>query len=200
MPSLEAVCGRLFGHPGWVQKVLWGGALSFIPLLNLFALGYLLEYTIRLKQSKEWNLPEWREMEPAALFLGGLQVFLLILGYAGGPILLGWLASLLVNALSFGMLGIVSFAPLAFGAFAAPFLFLSSIHVFVRDGLFSDAWKVSIILKIAQAMAPKLILPIIAFWGILLLALPLYGFSFFIGTWVLLAYSSALSFSMMSQD
>jgi hypothetical protein len=49
-------------------------------------------------------------------------------------------------------------------------------------------------------MAPKLILPIIAFWGILLLALPLYGFSFFIGTWVLLAYSSALSFSMMSQD
>ena len=38
MPSLEAVCGRLFGNPGWIPKALWGGALCFIPILNLFSL------------------------------------------------------------------------------------------------------------------------------------------------------------------
>ena len=72
MPSLEAVCGRLFGHPGWVSKALWGGALCFIPVLNLFSLGYLLEYTVRLRQNKEWHLPDWKEMEPVSLFTGGL--------------------------------------------------------------------------------------------------------------------------------
>ena len=44
MPSLEAVCTRLFGRPGWIPKVLLGGGLSFIPGLNLFALGYLFIY------------------------------------------------------------------------------------------------------------------------------------------------------------
>jgi len=200
MPSLEAVCGKLFGHPGWVSKVIWGGALSFIPILNLFSLGYLLKYTIQLRQNKDWDLPEWNEMEPIPLLSGGLQVFLLLLVYSGCPILIGWLVSILLDLLTFGFLGIVSFFPLAAGAFIAPFLFLSSMHVFVRDGLYSDAWKVKFVIEVARAMSPQLILPVIAFWGILLLALPLYGFSFFIGTWVLLAYSSALSFSMMSQD
>jgi hypothetical protein len=36
---------------------------------------------------------------------------------------------------------------------------------------------------------------VIAFWGIFLLALPLYGLSFFLGVWVLLAYSTALQFA-----
>ena len=200
MPSLEAVCERLFGHPAWVSKVLWGGAMCFIPVLNLFSLGYLLEYTIRLRQDKEWHLPEWKEMEPIPLFTSGLQVFFLILAYAGCPILVGWLASLLLDFLTFGFLGIVCHFPLAAGAFVAPFLVLASIHAFVRDGLYSDAWRVRLVVQVAKVMAPSLILPIIAFWGVFLLALPLYGFSFFLGTWVLLAYSSALSFSKMNQN
>jgi hypothetical protein len=48
-------------------------------------------------------------------------------------------------------------------------------------------------------MGYKLVLPVITFWGILLLALPLYGFSFFLGTWILIAYSSALNLSIMNQ-
>jgi hypothetical protein len=199
MPSLEAVCGKLFGHPGWVSKVIWGGALSFIPILNLFSLGYLLKYTIQLRQNKDWDLPEWNEMEPIPLLSGGLQVFLLLLVYSGCPILIGWLVSILLDLLTFGFLGIVSFFPLAAGAFIAPFLFLSSIHVFVRDGLYSDAWKVKFVIEVARGMSPQLILPVIAFWGIILLALPLYGFSFFLGTWILLAYSSAFNFSKLNQ-
>jgi len=37
-----------------------------------------------------------------------------------------------------------------------------------------------------------LALPIVAFWGIFLLALPIYGLSFFIGAWILIAYASVL--------
>ena len=42
--KFEAVCAKLFGRPGWIPKVLRGGALSFVPGINIFALGYLLTY------------------------------------------------------------------------------------------------------------------------------------------------------------
>jgi hypothetical protein len=195
MPSLEAVCGRLFGHSGWMPKVLWGGLLSFIPFLNLFSLGYLLEYTIRLRQSRQWELPEWRDMEIPSLLSNGVRMLLIILAYGGIPIIVGWLARQLVDFLSLGLLGIVSYFPLALSGFLSPFLVLASIHAYLQDGLFSDCWDIRGVLISARATWPDLIIPVIAFWGIILLALPLYGLAFFIGSWVLLAYSSALEFA-----
>ena len=195
MPSLEALCRRLFGHSGWMPKVLWGGLLSFIPFLNLFSLGYLLEYAIRLRQSRQWELPEWRDMEIPSLLSNGVRMLLIFLAFGGIPILVGWMASQLVDFLSFGLLGIVSYFPLALSAFFCPFLVLASIHAYLRDGLFSDCWDVRAILLSARATWSNLIIPVIAFWGIILLALPLYGLAFFVGTWVLLAYSSALLFA-----
>ncbi len=195
MPSLEAVCEKLFGNPGWVSKVALGGVLSFFPILNIFSLGYLLEYTIRLRRNKEWNLPDWKEYNLSSLFSHGIQALLILLSFAGLPILLGWLLSLLLKTITFGLIGVLCYLPLSLAAFIAPFLSLAAIQAFVNDGLFSDAWRIGIILRIAKILAPKLILPVIAFWGILILALPLYGVSFFLGSWILLAYSSAINFS-----
>ena len=169
--------------------------MSFIPFLNLFSLGYLLEYAIRLRQSRQWELPEWRDMEIPSLLSNGVRMLLIFLAYGGIPILVGWMASQLVDFLSFGLLGIVSYFPLALSAFFCPFLVLASIHAYLRDGLFSDCWDVRAILLSARATWSNLIIPVIAFWGIILLALPLYGLAFFVGTWVLLAYSSALLFA-----
>jgi len=195
MPSLEAVCGRLFGHSGWMPKVLWGGILSFIPFLNLFSLGYLLEYGLRLRQSRQWELPEWREMEIRSLLSNGVRMLLIILAYAGIPLLAGWMISRLVAFLSFDLLGIVSYFPLALAGFACPFLVLSSIHAYLQDGLFSDSWDVRNVFITAWSNWTKLVIPVLSFWGIILLALPLFGLSFFIGSWVLIAYSTALRFS-----
>ena len=194
MPSLEAVCGRLFGHSGWIPKVLWGGALSFIPIINIFSLGYLLEYTIRLRQSRQWELPEWTDMEIPTLFSNGARMLVLMLAYGGIPLLAGWLASELVGFLSFGVLGVVSYFPLVLTAFLCPFLILSSINNYLQSSLFSDCWDLRRIFASARSMWPDFILPVIAFWGIVLLGLPLYGLSFFVGAWVLLAYSSAMYF------
>ena len=199
MPSLEEVCIKLLGRPGWAPKVLVGGALSFIPLLNLIPLGYLLEYTIRLKNKGSWDLPDWKFVAPLILFKSGFRFLVLLLTYTGCPILIGCLVSILLDGLTFGILGIISYFPVAVGAFIGPFLFLAAIHAYLTDGLLSDAFKINLILDIVKNMGLRLILPVIAFWGIILLALPLYGFSFFIGTWILLAYSSALHFSITNK-
>ena len=195
MPSLEAVCGRLFGRPAWIPKALWGGLLSFVPILALLALGYLLEYAQRLRRLGEWELPEWRDQNFPNLLAEGVRAFIILLGYVGVPLLAGWLLSKIVDLLTFGLLGIVSHFPLALAGFAAPFLFLSAIHAYLNDGIFADAWQFRPVFKQAQKFWPRLAIPVIAFWGIFLLAIPLYGLSFFLGVWVLLAYSTALQFS-----
>lgn len=199
MPSLEALCGRLFSQSGWMPKVLWGGFLSFIPFLNLFSLGYLLEYAIRLRQSRQWELPDWRELEIYSLLSNGLRMLLIILAYGCIPAIVGWLASELLDFLSFGLLGIVSYVPLALSGFICPFLVIASIHAYLKDGLFSDSWDIRAVLISARTTCFSLIIPVISFWGIIFLALPLYGFAFFIGAWVLLSYSIALRFAK-SQD
>ena len=196
MPSLEAVCGKLFGSSGWMPKVLLGGLLSFIPVLNLFALGYLLEYTRRLRRFNQWELPDWNKMELPILLISGIRMLLLFLTWVGLPLLVGWILSILLQTLSFGLLGIVSYFPLAVTGFAGPFLLLSSIHAYLRDGLFSDSWQIRRVVREAFDTWPKLYLPILAFWGIFLLALPLYGLSLFMGLWVLLAYSTILQLSL----
>ena len=192
MPSLEAVCTRLFGRPGWIPKVLLGGGLSFIPGLNLFSLGYLFIYGRRLRRSQQIDLPEWSEMNWPELFVCGLRLFGLLVVYVGVPMIIGWITSLILYFLTFGLLGVVAYLPLAIAGFFSPMLFLSSFLAYLKHEEFRDAFKFrSIAQSVVYGWKP-LALPVVAFWGIFLLALPLYGLSFFVGAWILIAYSCAL--------
>ena len=192
MPSLEAVCTRLFGRPGWIQKVLLGGGLSFIPGLNLFALGYLFIYGRQLRRSGRVDLPEWSEMNWPELFVCGLRLFGLLILYIGLPMLVGWIVSILLYFLTFGLLGVVAYFPLAICGFFSPMFFLSAFMAYLKHEEFRDAFQIRILLQEVLSGWKPLALPVVAFWGIFLLAIPLYGLSFFVGAWILIAYSSAL--------
>ena len=192
MPSLEAVCTRLFGRPGWIPKVLLGGGLSFIPGLNLFALGYLFIYGRQLRRSGRVDLPEWSEMNWPELFVCGLRLFSLLILFIGLPMLVGWIVSLLLYFLTFGLLGVVAYFPLAICGFFSPMFFLSAFMAYLKHEEFRDAFQIRILLQEVLSGWKPLALPVVAFWGIFLLAIPLYGLSFFIGAWLLIAYSSAL--------
>ena len=188
MPSLEAVCIRLFGRPGWIPKVLLGGGLSFVPGLNLFALGYLMVYGRRLRRSQQLDLPEWSEMDWPRLFIDGLRMFTLLFCFIGFPLLVGWVVSLLLFFITFGILGVVAYFPIALCGFLAPVLFLCSFGAYLRDENFRDAFQLRFIIEEALRSWKVLALPVVCFWGIFLLALPLYGLSFFVGSWVLIAF------------
>ena len=192
MPSLEAVCTRLLGRPGWIPKVLLGGGLSFIPGLNLFALGYLFIYGRQLRRSGRVDLPEWSEMNWPELFVCGLRLFGLLILYIGLPMLIGWIVSLLLYFLTFGLLGVVAYFPLAICGFFSPMFFLSAFMAYLKHEEFRDAFQIRLLLQEVLSGWKPLALPVVAFWGIFLLAIPMYGLSFFIGAWVLIAYSSAL--------
>ena len=145
MPSLEAVCTRLFGRPGWIPKVLLGGGLSFIPGLNLFALGYLFIYGRQLRRSGRVDLPEWSEMNWPELFVCGLRLFGLLILYIGLPMLVGWIVSLLLYFLTFGLLGVVAYFPLAICGFFSPMFFLSAFMAYLKHEEFRDAFQIRIL-------------------------------------------------------
>ena len=187
-----SVCARLLSRPGWIPKVLLGGGLSFIPGLNIFALGYLLIYGRRLRRTQSLDLPEWSEMNWPELFLGGLRIFALLVLFVGAPLILGWILSLVLYFLTFGLLGVVAYLPLAITGFFAPMFFLSSFMAYLKNEEFQDALQFRRITQQVIHGWKPLALPIVAFWGIFLLALPIYGLSFFIGAWILIAYAGVL--------
>ena len=192
MPSLEAVCIRLLGRPGWIPKVLLGGVLSFIPGLNLFALGYLFIYARCLRRSQTLDLPEWSEMSWPELFICGLRLFGLLVVYIGIPMIIGWLSSLLLYFLTFGLLGVVAYLPLAIVGFFCPIAFLCAFMNYLHHEDFQDAFQFRLVLNQVIRGWKPFALPVVAFWGIFLLALPIYGLSFFTGAWILIAYTCAL--------
>jgi len=196
MPSFDAVVRRLFSQPGWTSKALLGGALCFVPVVNFLSFGYLLEYAFRVKGTRNLDLPEWNELGWGDLFFRGLQFAAVFALTFLLPLLVGWLLSSLLDLLTMGILGYIAYAPLGIMAFVAPPLFLASLHLYVRDGLFSDVWNLSELFRLMAAAAKPLLIPTLAFWGLMTLGLALYGFAFFLGSWVLIAYSTALFVSM----
>ena len=172
--------------------MLWGGALTFIPVVNFLPLGYIMEYTLRLSRTGDGELPDLKDFSLLELFSSGCKLALLLLGYLILPVFLGWGVSEFLDVLTFGFLGVAAYLPVGVGAFAGMFLFLSGVRSYARDGLYADAWRIKEVATLAGSAYRALIFPILAFWGLCLLAFPLYGFAFFIGVLSLLAYSSAL--------
>lgn len=166
--------------------------MTFVPVVNLLPLGYLMEYTLRLSRTGDGELPGWQDFSLLELFASGCKLALLLLGYLILPAFLGWGVSEFLDLLTFGFLGVAAYLPVGIGAFAGMFFFLSGVRSYARDGLYADAWRIREVATLAGSAYRALIFPILAFWGLCLLAFPLYGFAFFIGALSLLAYSIAL--------
>jgi len=76
----------------WLKKVVMGGLLSFIPIVNLVVSGYVLR-RFRMAAMGEPNLPEWKEW--GELFVGGLKLLVVTFVYLFVPILLIMLSAIL---------------------------------------------------------------------------------------------------------
>ena len=67
----------IFDDESWITKILIGGILGIIPIVNFAVLGYVVETIRNVAQGVEKPLPEWSEF--GAKFVKGLVV--LIIGF-----------------------------------------------------------------------------------------------------------------------
>jgi len=69
----------MFEDESWIMKIVIGGILLFIPIINFMALGYVLEALKRTADGMDIPLPEWDDF--GGKFIKGLMAFLIALVY-----------------------------------------------------------------------------------------------------------------------
>ncbi|MGB3905709.1 MAG: DUF4013 domain-containing protein [Anaerolineae bacterium] len=69
----------VFEDEGWIMKIVIGGILMFIPIINFIILGYQLEVLKRVADGMDIPLPEWDDF--GGKFTKGLMAFLIALVY-----------------------------------------------------------------------------------------------------------------------
>ena len=79
----------MFDDENWIKKILIGGVVAIIPIVNFAALGYLIQVIRNVRDGQPLPLPEWDQF--GKYFMDGLWIFLIILVYMIPIILLACL-------------------------------------------------------------------------------------------------------------
>jgi len=184
-PIFEEVFIRLIKLPGFWVKLLIGGLLSFVPIVNIFAFGYLYRMSRAVRKSGQPALPAWQDW--SELFMDGLRFAVVWLAYWLLPILLAALISWLMTLVYLGALSNIFFFTVVL---LSSILFSSALYRYHMRKDFKDLLDVALILRMTWMELPRLIVPAFVFLGILVLLLPFYGFAIFGGFLLLITYTS----------
>jgi len=184
-PIFEEVFSRMLGQSGFWVKVLVGGLLSFVPVVNFFAFGYLLRFSKELRRSGRLALADWDDW--GGLFADGLRFALAWLLYWLFPVLL---ASALAAVIAAVGLGAVSWLLFSLVFLAAPILFGAALYRYNRRSDLQDLLDVVLILRMSYGAFPRLVVPALVFAGICAVAAPFYGFAAFFGFLLVIAQTT----------
>lgn len=189
MASLETICTQIFAEAGAWRKVLIGGLLCLSIIGLPWAFGYIWRYLIQIRQSGDFTLPAWDDF--LKLCIPGL--------FALGVFLLWFVLPLLIMLLFEAILGSI-FAPLGFLAMTLAGavlwmvcgLYVSALLVFQRDPGWAALVEVDAIWPPFANNWYQLLVPGLAFLGLMALFLPILPFAFFGGILPLIGYISQL--------
>ena len=185
MPIFEEVFNRLIRLPEFRVKFLIGGLLSFVPIVNIFAFGYLYRLSRAVRKSGQPALPAWNNW--SGLFLDGLRFTVVWLVFWLLPILL---ASLIAWLMPFIYLGALTSIFFLTSVLLSTVLFSSALYRYNMRRNFKDLLDLLLILRMTGMEMPRLILPGFVFLGFLVLLQPFYGFAIFGGFLLLITYTS----------
>lgn len=188
MTSLRSVIEKVFENTNNLVKLLVGGLLSFVPIVNFFAFGYLYRLGRETAQTGSVSLPVWDDW--GRLFLDGLKFLAVFLIYGVIPLLIGLVLSLLLDLMTGHILGCIPYFPLTFTFLLAPFSFASALYT-LNKGIPLERIHEDFRAQWARVKSnwQRLVVPVLALLGLHLVGLSLYGFSFFIAFSVFIPYS-----------
>jgi hypothetical protein len=77
----------MFEDESWIKKILIGGIVSLVPIVNFAALGYVVEVIRNVRDGRPTPLPEWDDF--GQYFMNGLWLAIIGLVYSIPFLLLG---------------------------------------------------------------------------------------------------------------
>jgi hypothetical protein len=182
MGTFERVCELIFHDSRWRSKFLVGGMLSFVPFLNIFAMGYLYRVNRNMWATHKVSLPEWVDWK--GLFVDGLRA-LFVMGIVMLPFLVvgGGMSVVLANGFHFIFLDLFSntlaLFPFVVALFISiPIAFFALVH-FQRTERWETLLDLSLYREFFFLSMRELLIPTIALNGLLIWGFPIWGFSIF---------------------
>ncbi|MEN8662478.1 MAG: DUF4013 domain-containing protein [Lentimonas sp.] len=183
-PIFEEVFMHLIRQPGFGLKLLIGGLLSFVPIMNIFAFGYLYRLALHIRNTGEITLPEWNDWR--ALFLDGLRFAVVWLSYWFLPVVIIYMLSRALDPVG---LGAISHLVLSITFLIASILFCSALYRLQMRSDFKDLLDIQLIARMVHMEFQRFVIPALVFLGISALSYHLYGFTLFFGFLVLITYT-----------
>lgn len=171
------------------QTLLIGGLLSFIPVLNFFALGYVYQMARQVRERDDWTLLSWREWD--RLFIDGFRFFILAIALLILPLLVAVLLSTLVVKV-FGPVGIVAYVWVSIVMVLSCLWLAVVLYRFQKHEDWSAMRPRRSDLVAIRFLLWEALLPVLAVTGWAFLASPLYGFGEFLGALLLFPYLQRL--------
>ncbi len=174
-----------------MPKVLVGCLLTFLPLVNIFSLGYLYRYYGRARRLGEWRLPPWDDWE--RLLINGVYFLAVWACYGLLPLIAAGVLSSLLDWVTLGWLTplwwtlmVVVFA----GTLAST---AAALWRFQENGRrWSTLLQVEAVLRLMLREWKLMIWPTAAYALLLVLLPPFFGVVAFAGGTVYLGFAATI--------
>ena len=184
-PIFEELCLQFIRQPRVALKLLIGGLLSFVPIVNLFAFGYLYKLTMQVRRTGRAELPEWTDWHQ--LFRDGIRFAVPWLAYWLLPVMVGLVLASILGGLG---LGVVSYLLFSLIFAVSPVVFAAALYRVQGRNDFKALLDVALILRLSALQWSRMLVPVLAVMGIVFVVGPLYGFSFFAGFALVLSHAT----------
>jgi uncharacterized protein DUF4013 len=159
----------VFEDERWISKVLIGGLVSIVPILNFAVLGYMLRVAQNVARRDPRPLPEWGEFGDH--FMRGLYAFVIYLVYSLPIIIVGVLFACVIGgvaggsrnsdsgAAAAGVLGTCLVPLMIVLGLALSFIIYAALARYVATDTLSEAFKFGeVIASVRTNFSPWLML------------------------------------------
>ena len=179
---------------GWIKKILIGGILLIIPIINLIVGGYYIK-TLRGSIEGKPGLPEWDDW--GDLFIKGLMVAIIVFIYSLIPLIVLFVSigGALTAAISSGDFSAASMSAIVGGSMFSVVLMLivclvlpMALSIYAKEDSIGAAFRIGEILSRIKSVPGDYIITIIVLYALLFIVnlvatIPIIG-------WVIIIFAN----------
>jgi len=167
----------MFQDEDWIKKILIGGVVGIIPIVNFAAIGYMIQIIRNVRDGQALPLPEWDEF--GKYFVDGLWIFLIFLVWSIPIILVACLQGIGTAVLAeasedaanaFGVISACFSCVIVLWALVIAAVSPAILVRYAEIGEFMAGFQFSEILNIIRANVGNYIIVILLIWVASLIA------------------------------
>lgn len=142
MTTIHKSLQVLLKDSSWMSKLFLGGLFLYIPVINCFVIGYIVNYfDLYLKKYNNPPLPAWCD-NPGSNLGRGIVVLALFLIYLAGPAIFLVIGIFLLKTKLFGSLWIIFMVFTIVITLVAYLFFPMSVANYLSENLISSAFRI----------------------------------------------------------